>query len=79
MNRRLRHTRHNVLRLGYDIFLHRLGTDFQSVTLADIEDVVKAKQIFFLLLAGFLVFTGRLFPKDDGTRLLALANTSAKL
>jgi hypothetical protein len=41
--------------------------------------VIKAKQICFLLFARFLVFNGRLFPEDDGARLLALADTAAKL
>ena len=65
-NRRLWHLRHNFLRLGYDIFLHRLGADFQSVALADIEDVVKAKQIFFFCSPDSLSSVVVCFQKTTG-------------
>src|ERR1039458_126960 len=77
----LRHVRDHILRLADAVHgcLHWRCAIFKSVALRQIEDMVKTEQPFFLLLAGFLVLKGRLFPKDDRTRFFSLAHGSTKL
>src|ERR1035438_103105 len=73
------HIGHNVHRLGDAVYLRWHRSDFQSVALAGIENMVIPKQWNFLLLLRFLVLNLQLLPKDDGTCLLTLAHASAKL